>query len=152
MHFTSVGQVDIIDHKKDYCKLRFTCKCDYLNIESDDGNGNPENQQSSKAGKNVLKRLKSLLECSIRSKRSKKIGKDRKRSKRSGKDRKKTEKDRKRPKKTEKDRKRPKKTEKDRKDRRSGKDRKKRKDREKTKLDRKKDRKKIGKDRKDRKD
>ncbi len=40
-------QVDIIEHKKDYCKLRFTCKCDYLNIDNDENNAASlqENQQ-----------------------------------------------------------------------------------------------------------
>ena len=49
--------VDIIDHKKDYCKLRFTCKCDYLNLDNnhdhatsdvnnETGNPNADNQQN----------------------------------------------------------------------------------------------------------
>ena len=25
--------IDMLDHKRDYCKLRFTCKCDVLNEE-----------------------------------------------------------------------------------------------------------------------
>ena len=28
--------VDMLDHKRDYCKLRFTCKCDLLNEEECD--------------------------------------------------------------------------------------------------------------------
>ena len=27
--------VDMMEHKRDYCKLRFTCKCDTLNEEND---------------------------------------------------------------------------------------------------------------------
>ena len=27
--------VDMMEHKRDYCKLRFTCKCDALNEEND---------------------------------------------------------------------------------------------------------------------
>lgn len=27
--------VDMLEHKRDYCKLRFTCKCDTLNDEID---------------------------------------------------------------------------------------------------------------------
>ena len=44
-----LSQVDIIDHKKDYCKLRFTCKCDYLNIDGDDG-GASNDVQPNKSG------------------------------------------------------------------------------------------------------
>ena len=36
--FTSVPT--LIDHKKNYCKLRFTCKCDMTN-EGPNGNGEP---------------------------------------------------------------------------------------------------------------
>ena len=46
------SQVDIIDHKKDYCKLRFTCKCDYLNIDGDDAGGATNDTQQNKSGKN----------------------------------------------------------------------------------------------------
>jgi hypothetical protein len=52
--------VDIIDHKKDYCKLRFTCKCDYLNLDNnhdhatsdvnETGKANADNQQNKGKG------------------------------------------------------------------------------------------------------
>lgn len=32
--------VDMIDHKKNYCKLRFTCKCDMTN-EGPNATGEP---------------------------------------------------------------------------------------------------------------
>jgi hypothetical protein len=37
--------VDMMEHKRDYCKLRFTCKCDALNEDGEctDANCSPHN-------------------------------------------------------------------------------------------------------------
>ena len=49
--------VDMMEHKRDYCKLRFTCKCDSLNDETDPSclecnNSTVPNTQSSNASTN----------------------------------------------------------------------------------------------------
>ena len=52
--------VDMMEHKRDYCKLRFTCKCDSLNDETDPSclecnNSTVPNTQSSNASTNHSK-------------------------------------------------------------------------------------------------
>ena len=65
--------VDIIEHKKDYCKLRFTCKCDYLNLdnEANDANDNAaaENHLNT-GGRTTIKFLPAESECQIAKNRS----------------------------------------------------------------------------------
>jgi hypothetical protein len=53
--------VDMMEHKRDYCKLRFTCKCDSLNDETDpsclecNNSATVPNTQSSNASTNHSK-------------------------------------------------------------------------------------------------